>query len=289
MDHEETREQLELAAVEPGGLDRLMAGDTPLAQSVAGHLAGCESCTTELARLRRSSGVIRADMREMPPADLKARTLAAVRAQGVQRPLVAATPAVAVIPLTDRAATTATASSPATTSPAAGARRRTWSTLAMVATIAAAVVLSVVTTSLIVGRRVDDQLAQQALTIGALEHVTTTTMAVAAQPDAEHVQLAGVSDPALDASLVYSPGTTDLVVVATGLTEPAPGYEYRCWVEVNGQRERIGRMFFGGDLAYWAGATPAIAGTSSPTTFGVSLVDVSAPTLDAQPVLVGSD
>src|SRR3954470_5242137 len=292
MDHDETREKLELAALEPGGLDRLMAGDTAIAQSVAGHLAGCESCTTELARLRRSSGIIRADLREMPPADLKARTLAAIRAEGVPRPLVAATPAVAVMPLTDRAAASATASSAPTTSSTAGVTRRrtrSWSTLAMVATIAAAVVLSVVTPSLVGGRRVDDQLAQQALTIGALEHVTTTTMAVAAQPDAEHVQLAGVSDPALDASLVYSPGTTDLVVVATGLTEPAPGYEYRCWVEVNGQRERIGRMFFGGDLAYWAGATPAIAGTSSPRRFGVSLVDLSAPTLDAEPVLVGSD
>jgi hypothetical protein len=278
MDHEETREQLELAALEPGGIDRLMAGDTPLAQSVAGHLAGCETCTTELARLRRSSGIIRADLREMPPADLKARTLAAIRAEGVQRPLVAASAGVAVMPLREGAI--------AGTSPR---RTRTWTTVAMVATIAAAVVLSVVTTSLIVGRRVDDQLAQQALTIDALEHVTTTTMAVAAQPDAEHVQLAGVSDPALDGSLVYSSGTTDLVVVATGLTEPAAGYEYRCWVEVNGQRQRIGRMFFGGDLAYWAGAAPAIAGTSGPTTFGVSLVDVSAPTLDAQPVLVGSD
>ena len=159
----------------------------------------------------------------------------------------------------------------------------------MVATVAAAIVLSVVTTSLIVGRRVDDQLAQQALTIDALEHVTTTTFDVSAQPDAEHVQLAGVSDPTLDGSIVYSPGTTQLVVVATGLTQPAPGYEYRCWVEVGGQRERIGKMFFGNELAYWAGAVSAIAGTSSPTTFGVSLVDVSAPTLDSQPVLLGSD
>jgi hypothetical protein len=286
MDHEETREQLELAALEPGGIDRLMAGDTPLAQSVAGHLAGCDTCTTELGRLRRSSGIIRVDLREMPPADLKARTLAAIRTEGVQRPLVAASPGVAVMPLREGAGASAPPVAIAGTSPR---RTRTWTTVAMVATIAAAVVLSVVTTSLIVGRRVDDQLAQQALTIDALEHVTTTTMAVAAQPDAEHVQLAGVSDPALDGSLVYSSGTTDLVVVATGLTEPAAGYEYRCWVEVNGQRQRIGRMFFGGDLAYWAGATPAIAGTSSPTTFGVSLVDVSAPTLDAQPVLVGSD
>ena len=286
MDHEETREQLELAALEPGGLDRLMAGDTPLAQSVAGHLAGCESCTAELARLRRSSALIRTDLREMLPPDLKARTLAAIRAEGVQRPLAAASAGVAVMPFADGAG------GAVATTPAAGtSRRRTraWSTFAMVATIAAAVVLSVVTTSLIVGRRVDDQLAQQSLTVDALEHVTTTTFDVSAQPDAEHVQLAGVSDPTLDGSIVYSPGTTELVVVATGLTEPAPGYEYRCWVEIGGKRERIGRMFFGHELAYWAGAVSAIAGASSPTTFGVSLVDVSATTLDSQPVLVGSD
>lgn len=287
MDHQETRDQLELAALEPGGLDRLMAGDTPVAQAVAGHLAGCESCTMELGRLRRSSAIIRADLREMPPPDLKARTLAAIRAEGVQRPLVVASPGVAVMPLADGAGHGART----TTTVAGTSRRRTraWSTLAMVGTVAAAVVLSVVTTSLIVGGRVDDQLAQQALTIDALEHVTTSTFDVSAQPDAEHVQLAGVSDPTLDGSIVYSPGTSELVVVATGLTEPAPGYEYRCWVEVGGQRERVGRMFFGDQLAYWAGTASAISGASSPKTFGVSLVGVSATTLDAQPVLVGSD
>ena len=286
MDHEETREQLELAALEPGGLDRLMAGDTPLAQSVAGHLAGCQSCTAELGRLRQSSAIIRTELREMPPADLKARTLAAIRAEGVQRPLVAASAGVAVMPLADGAASPQATTSVSGTK---GKRTRAWTTVAMVGTIAAAVALSVVTTSLVVGRRVDDQLAQQALTIDALEHVTTTTVDVSAQPDAEHVQLAGVSDPTLDGSIVYSPGTTELVVVATGLTKPEPGYEYRCWVEVGGKRERIGRMFFGDELAYWAGAVSAVAGVSSPTTFGVSLVSVSATTLDAQPVLVGSD
>ena len=54
MDHDATREQLELAAVEPGGLDRLMAGDTATAQAVAAHLAGCPACTEELARLERA-------------------------------------------------------------------------------------------------------------------------------------------------------------------------------------------------------------------------------------------
>ena len=57
----------------------------------------------------------------------------------------------------------------------------------MVVTIAAAVVLSVVTTSLIVGSRVNDQLAQQTQTITALEDVTTMSMDVSAEPDAEHV------------------------------------------------------------------------------------------------------
>ena len=41
MDHDQVREQLELAAAEPGGLERLMAGDTAAARAVAAHLAGC--------------------------------------------------------------------------------------------------------------------------------------------------------------------------------------------------------------------------------------------------------
>ena len=85
MDHDATREQLELAAAEPGGLDRLMAGDTAIAQAVAAHLAGCPSCTDELARLERASSLIRSVVRERPPADLRERTLAAVRAAGVPR------------------------------------------------------------------------------------------------------------------------------------------------------------------------------------------------------------
>ena len=67
MDHDAAREELELAALEPGGLDRLMAGDTALAQAVAAHLAGCPSCTEELVRLQRSAPLVRSVVREMPP------------------------------------------------------------------------------------------------------------------------------------------------------------------------------------------------------------------------------
>ena len=53
MDHAEVRERLELAAIEPGELDRLAAGDTPDAAAIAGHLAGCPACAEEAHRLAR--------------------------------------------------------------------------------------------------------------------------------------------------------------------------------------------------------------------------------------------
>jgi hypothetical protein len=273
MDHEATREELELAALEPDGLERLMAGDTATAQAVAAHLAGCPSCTDELTRLQRAASLIRGVVREMPAPELRDRTLAAIRAEGVQRPIAP----VAV----------AESGQPAAASPAPTRLRRSAPVLGWVAAVAAAVVLSVLTTSLIIGSRVDGQLAAQAETIESLEDVTTATLAITALPDAEHVALTGVTDPKLQGDLVFSPGNSELVVVATGLVEPAAGLEYRCWVQVGGTRQRVGKMFFGGDLAYWVGPAPAVSGLSSGATFGVSLVDASGPAVDRDPVLVG--
>jgi hypothetical protein len=289
MDHEGTREQLELAAIEPGGLERLMAGDTATAQAVAAHLAGCASCSDELVRLGRASALIRAGVRELPPPDLKARTLAAIRTEGVQRPLmVAAAPSVAV-------ARDVLAPIPATREPvalpvaAASARNRPsrGQVIGWFGAIAAAVVLSVAATTFLIGSRVDRQLAAQNATVEALEKLTTATIDVTGEPDAQHVALAGVTDPKLDGSLVFSPATTELVVVSYGLTNPPAGQEYRCWVEVNGQRERVGKMFFSNDLAYWAGDVPAVSGLSGAATFGVSLVDASGQSIQTDPVLAG--
>jgi hypothetical protein len=159
--------------------------------------------------------------------------------------------------------------------------------LGWVATLAAAVVLSVVAASYVVGSRVDSQLASQSVAIKGLQEITTATLTVTAQPDAEHVALAGVSDPELYGGLTYSPSTSELVVVASGLTPPATGLEYRCWVEVDGKRERVGRMFFNEDLAFWVGPSPAITGLSTGATFGVSLVDAAGSAVDTDPVLLG--
>ena len=278
MDHEATRERLELAALEPGGLDRLMAGDTATAQAVAAHLAGCPSCSDELARLSVASNLIRTTVRELPPPELRERTLAAVRATGVSRGAPSPTRGAPVaVPAPEPLGAT---------QPAVG-DRRPGPRLAWVMAIAAAVVVSVIATSLIVGGQVDGRLAAQAETVAALEEVMTATIAIAAEGDAEHVALVGTTDPTLDGNLAFSPSTAQLVVVATGLKLPPTGQEYRCWVQTGGARQRVGKMFFSTDLAYWVGPAPAVAGLSGAATFGVSLVGVGDPEVGADPVLIG--
>jgi hypothetical protein len=270
MEHDDTREQLELAAAEPGGLGRLMAGDTPMAQMVAGHLAGCAECTAELARLDRAARLIRDVVVELPPSDLRERTLVAVRAAGTPRGTIPA--AVAAPPVSISSA------------PAAQGRGGR-GILGWVAVLAAAVVVSVVATSVLVDSRVDERLAGQAQTIKALEEVTVATLEVTAEPDVRRVSLSA-PDPGLSGTLVFSPSTSDVVVVARGLTPPPAGKEYRCWVELANDRERVGLMFFSDGLAYWIGPVPAVAGLAGDATFGVSLVSIDG-SVDSVDVLSG--
>lgn len=275
MDHDAVREHLELAAPEPGGLERLMAGDTAVAQAVAAHLAGCPACTDELARLDRAATVVRGVVRATAPADLRERTLAAIRTAGVPRG--------------PETTVTAGQHAPGSSAPALRSASATTGRFALgwVGAIAAAVVLSVVATSVIVGSRVDQRLAAQGETVEALQEVAIATLQVTGEPDARRVALAGTS-AGLTGDLIFSPRTSELVVVASGLTPPPAGKEYRCWVEQAGQRQRVGKMFFSDDLAYWIGPAPAVAGLTSGATFGVSLVDVAGSATDTEPVLGGS-
>jgi hypothetical protein len=121
--------------------------------------------------------------------------------------------------------------------------------------------------------------------------VTAAALALAGEPDVTRVALGpGAGAPAtdLDGTLAYSPASSDLVVIASGLTEPAADREYRCWVEVDGARQPVGRMFFGGDLAFWAGRADSVADLPAGSTFGVSLVDAGGESLEGPPVLSGT-
>jgi anti-sigma-K factor RskA len=264
MDHDEVRELLQDAAVEPGGLDRLMAGDTPTAAVVAGHLAGCAECSDEMERLRRSVGVIRPAVQAVPPAELRQKTLDYVAALGRPRGGAAA------------------ASEPARQTRVSGNRLRT------LAALAAALIVAVTGTALVVGGGRDAVVRGQAAEIEALGDVARWTIRVEGKPDVRRVPLASTSGGPTTGTLLFSPSSTELVVVSDDLTAPPANHEYRCWVDVGGNRRPIGKMFFGGDLAYWVGDVPDVAGLPADASFGVSLIDLSAQGVPGQPVLTGT-
>jgi anti-sigma-K factor RskA len=266
MDHDDVLEQIELAAVEPGGLERLTAGDTAAAAAVVGHLAGCERCADELRRMSRAAPLLRDLVRTTPPADLRERTLAYVRENGRSRE---AAPAV---------------TEPTPAAAGGGAPRRRPRIPAWVAAAAAAIVLVVGSAGFIAGRADVDRYGNA---VSALEAVNKATLDISADPESRRVALASTDGGSTTGTLLFSPETSKLVVVASDLAMPPTGKEYRCWVVVDGQRRNVGKMFFADELAYWVGDTPEVSAIPDGTEFGVSLSDVGRTSLDADPVIVG--
>ena len=87
-------------------------------------------------------------------------------------------------------------------------------------------------------------------------------------------------------TLLFSPSTGELVAVASDLEPEPDGMEYGCWIEVDGTRTRIGKMYWAGDLWAWAGPVDGLADVPEGATFGVSLGPVGGGG-DATPVLTG--
>lgn len=275
MTHDEARELIEVAAAEPDGLTRLMAGDTPDAARLAGHLAECASCAEQLRAVGRSAEVIRAALREQPSPELRERTLAYVR--GVGRPRGPGTgPAAAAV------------AAPVPVAAPAGRRRRWGLPAALAASIGGSAVLAAGIALAVVGADRDESEQRYEDTIAALAKVNVWTLRVDGEEDAARVALRSSDGTPAAATLVFSPSSTELVVVATELPEPPAGSEYRCWFEIDGRREGVGKMFFGGGLAYWVGAAPAVAGARDGARFGISLAPAGSTTPgDAEPVMVG--
>jgi hypothetical protein len=157
------------------------------------------------------------------------------------------------------------------------------------ASLAAAVIASVVATGAYLGRDLDARLAARDQAIAGLANVSTWSLRVGAEPDAERVELASTSGTAASGTLLYSPASRGLVIVTTGLVEPGTGREFRCWMEIDGRRIKVGRMFFGGELAYWAGEVPAVGATAEGAAFGVSETPAADPDdVSGDPVLTGT-
>ncbi len=266
MDHAEALELIELAAVEPDGLERLMAGDTPESAAVAGHLAGCPDCVAELARIRRSSVLVREVIAQQPDPALRARTLAFVREVGRDRSPGAAGPE--SVPAPEPAPAPAGAPEPVAIAGAATqSRLPTWAALGG---IAAALVLAV-GLGFVAGQANSPDTAGREIAV--LQGTTEAMRRLGTQPDARRVELVATTAGTGSAgTLLFSPSSGELVMVTSGLARPGPGQEYGCWIEANGQRRRIGTMDPGGDLESWAGPVDGLADLPPDAVFGVSLV-----------------
>jgi hypothetical protein len=263
VDHAEALERIELAAAEPDGLERLMAGDTPDAAAVAGHLAGCESCQAQLLAIRRTAALARRVIEAEPDPALKERTLAFIREVGRDRsgaPLAGAPAPDPVMPferpkaphVSDR-----------------GSRMPRW--VAYVA-VAAAIVVAL-GAGLAGGFALRPGQDAEATVLRA---TAQGAVRVGAQPDATKVALLATSAaPGAAGTVLFSGTSGELVMAATGLAAPPDGKEYGCWLEVGGERRRIGKLYPGGEILSWVGPVQGLEGIPAGSTFGVSLVPVA--------------
>ena len=87
-------------------------------------------------------------------------------------------------------------------------------------------------------------------------------------------------------SLAFSATSGDLVAVATGLAPLGADQEYGCWIEADGARTRIGRMYPAGEVWSWAGPVADLGVVPQDAVFGVS-VGPAGGGPDAIPVLTG--
>lgn len=313
MNHAEVRERLEFAALEPDGLERLMAGDTMEAAAIATHLAGCPACLDELGRLERATALVRKALESDPvarldahavddavgtfeepvlPADLRERTLDFVREHGVRRPVVALGQATAMIDPAMLVDPTKHASpAPAAVAPAAApvpitalsarAGRRWLAPFAWAASLAAVLVISVIATAIFVGSASNEDTAD-------LTRLAAWSIDIARAPDARQVALISPADGRSVGLLAFVPSTEKLVVSAHDLALAPAGKEYRCWMEIGGGRVIVGKMHFAGGIAYWVGAVGGLGTVAPGTDFGITLVDASGSSIDGAPVLLGT-
>jgi hypothetical protein len=263
IDHADVRELLELAAVEPRGLERLSAGDTAEAAMVAGHLVGCPSCAEEARRLATAGPILREVVGSIPPDALRGRTLALVREVGRAR---GAPAPVSTAPT----APTGLAVAPS------GRTRLRRRQLGWSVALAATIVISLVVGGAVVGVRSGQDLRDQQAETAALAKLNSATLSLTGKPDVQRVALVATAGAAVTGTLLFSATARDLVMSASGLRPPPAGQEFACWLTgPDGSRIRIGKMVFGGGLAYWAGWVDELAAVRPGTTFGVTLTDGS--------------
>ncbi len=263
IDHQTIRAAMEVASTEPGGLERLEAGDTAEAALVVGHLIACPTCSAELARLHRTETLLRPLIATAPSSDLRARTLAYVREVGRDRSAASPEPAPSL-------PTAVMTPAPIALAAERAHRRFAWPATAWLASMAAVLVLG-----LLGGALVGGNLGRPSGTgdpAVALAAVSRDVSLLLAASDVRQVVLADASG-VTRGSLLLSPSQGRMLAVATDLPDPGAGRVYRCWVATSTGRVTLGTMWQAGGVAWWSGPVKLPANLPYDVVYGVSLVD----------------
>jgi hypothetical protein len=275
MDHAEALALIEEAALEAGGLDRLMAGDTPESVALAGHLAGCDECTAALAALRRTTDALRLVAADTPSPDLRDRTLALVAAVGRPRGG-SASEDVGAARVTPRERDAL-----AWLRAGLGVRSRRFA----FAAVAAAAAFALLAGASFVAADLQGQLDRTRQEAARTQQLASQVETLLKKPTARSVALVG-ADGAIGGEVIFDPTSQQLAVLSTVLPQPPDGKEYRCWVEEPTGRQSVGRMWFDNGLSYWSGTGRDVGEWAAGYTFGVSLEPVGQPASGAA-ILVG--
>jgi hypothetical protein len=288
MDHAEAHERIADLALEPGGLAAALAADAFDNGALAGHVATCERCQTDieawrgvqgaLGRSLRSSGPgSRADIDPIEAGDaLRARILGAA----------GATPARGVATagsgLGGLGAEPGQAGAPRTRAFVATVPRVSSTILGL----AAALIVAVAGTLLLAGPGTD--LARTVDEARNLNGAIAAVDRILAAPDHEVLALRKTGGE-VAGSIAWS--SQDLVVLTSALQPPAPGSVYRCWLVGRSTETAIGKMDFAGGTAYWVGSLDEWASTALRPgwSFYVTLESGPAGSQRAGPVILEAD
>ncbi len=289
LGHAEAHERLADLALEPGALDALGA---PESNPLAAHLATCATCSADVdawrrtqARLAEARGPVedRVNLAELAadepigvPAGLRNAVRSAIRRQpggmaSTARPGPAATAGVGPESRPPGGPSLSSLAIEPPSRPRLGMQRPSVrGALALVAVLAVAVVSGA--TLIDQATRLDQARNETA----ALQAVTATVDRILRDPSHWVVDLRGV-DGQVEGSLSWS--NHDIVVLTTALEPPPADRVYRCWIERDGARSKVGEMVFAEGTAFWSGSLDEWATTSFEAggTFGVSLEPVAGP------------
>ncbi len=241
MQHAEAHERLADLALEPRAFLALDQDRSPEAEELRAHVAGCATCSADVAAWRGTHAAV-------------IEVLGYAPVQGSVAPFddqpIALPPGlratVARIPRQEASLAAGSGSGLAVVAPlipgtAGSSRGRWWLGLA------AALVVALAGAGAVAIDRAHQADVARAESV-ELARLIRSTEEILADPGHTSIPLASASGTA---SGLVAWSDTDSVVIASGLNPPDPGLAYRCWVEKAGTRTPVGDMSFQQGIGYW--------------------------------------